>query len=81
VPRDKLTSVLDAADVLIWTTESDEEQAALVADPSFAQLKATKAKANVFTGKDLSGAMAFATVLSYPVVADKLPTLLAKVLT
>jgi iron complex transport system substrate-binding protein len=81
VPRDKLASVLDAADVLIWTTESDDEQAALVADPTFAQLKATKTKANVFTGKDLSGAMAFASVLSYPVVADKLPTLLAKVLT
>jgi iron complex transport system substrate-binding protein len=80
VPRDRLVSVLGAADALIWTTESDEQQAALVADPTFAQLKATKAKANVFTGKDLSGAIAFASVLSYPVVADKLPTLLAKVL-
>jgi iron complex transport system substrate-binding protein len=81
VPRDKLASVLDAADVLIWTTESDEEQAALLADPTVAQLKATKAKANVFTGKDLSGAIAFSSLLSYPVVADKLPTLLAKVFT
>jgi iron complex transport system substrate-binding protein len=80
VPRDKLASVLDAADALIWTTESDEQQAALLADPTVAALKATKAKANVFTGKDLSGAIAFASVLSYPVVADQLPTLLAKVL-
>jgi iron complex transport system substrate-binding protein len=80
VPRDRLVSVLDAADVLIWTTESDEQQAALLADPTVAQLKATKAKANVFTGKDLSGAIAFASVLSYPVVADQLPPLLAKVL-
>lgn len=80
VPRDRLVSVLDAADVLIWTTESDEQQAALVADPTFAQLKATKANANLFTGKDLSGAMAFASVLSYPLVAEKLPPLLAKVL-
>jgi iron complex transport system substrate-binding protein len=31
VPRDKMAAVLDSADVLIWKTESDEEQAALVA--------------------------------------------------
>ena len=41
VPRDQMVSVLDAADVLIWTTESDDEQAALLADPTFAKLKAT----------------------------------------
>jgi iron complex transport system substrate-binding protein len=81
VPRDKLASVLDDADVLIWTTEGDDQQAALLADPTFAQLKASKKKANVFTDKDLAGAIAFASVLSYPVVAEKLPTLLAKVLT
>ena len=40
-----MASVLDTADVLIWTTESDEEQAALLADPTFAQLKATTAEA------------------------------------
>ncbi len=76
-----MASVLDAADVLIWTTESDEEQAALLADPTFVQLKATKTNRNVLTGKDLAGAIAFATVLSYPVVADQLPPLIAKVLT
>ncbi len=76
-----LASVLDGADVLIWTTESDEEQAALLADPTFAALKATTSKRNVFTGKELAGAIAFASVLSYPVVADQLPPMLAKVLT
>jgi iron complex transport system substrate-binding protein len=80
VPRERVTSVLDSADVLIWTTESDEEQAALLADPTFAQLKATKHNRNVLTGKELAGAIAFASVLSYPVVADKLPPMLAKVL-
>jgi iron complex transport system substrate-binding protein len=80
VPRDKLASVLDAADVVIWKTENDQEQAALVADPMFMALKSTKANRNVFTGKDLSGAIAFSSVLSYPVVANQLPPMIAKVL-
>lgn len=81
VPRDRLATVLDGADVVVWKTESDEEQAALVADPTFAALKSTRTKKNVFTGKDLSGAIAFASVLSYPMVADQLPRMIAKVLT
>ena len=80
VPRDRLPSVLDAADVVVWKTESDADQAALLADPMFATLKSTKSNRNVFTGKDLSGAIAFSSVLSYPVVADKLPPMIAKVL-
>jgi iron complex transport system substrate-binding protein len=80
VPRDRMASVLDSADVLIWTTESDEEQAALLADPTFAALKATRNNRNVITGKDLAGAITFATVLSYAMVADRLPPLIAKVL-
>ena len=80
VTRDKMASVLDDADVLIWTTESDDEQAALLADPVVAKLRATTLNRNVFTGKDLSGAIAFASTLSYPVVADQLPPLLAKAL-
>lgn len=80
LPRDRAASVLDEADVLIWTTESDEEQTALLADPTFASLKATRTNRNVLTGKDLAGAITFATVLSYAVVADRLPPLIAKVL-
>ncbi len=80
VPRDKMAAVLDGADVLIWKTESDEEQAALLADPGVAKLQATVAKRNIFTGKDLSGAIAFASPLSYPMVADQLPRMLARVL-
>jgi iron complex transport system substrate-binding protein len=67
---------LHTADVVIWTTESDEEQAALLANPDVAKL----ATRNVFTVKDLAGAIAFASPLSYPVVADQLPTLIAKAL-
>ncbi|MGX9789217.1 ABC transporter substrate-binding protein [Mycobacterium sp. MMS18-G62] len=80
VPHDKMASVLDEADVLIWSTESDEEQAALLADPTIAKLRATVQNRNVFTGKDLAGAIAFASTLSYPVVADQLPPLIAKAL-
>ena len=81
VPRAKLASVLDAADVVVWKTESDEEQNALIADPTFAALRSTKNNRNVFTGKDLAGALAFTSVLSYPVVADRLPQLITKALT
>ena len=81
VPCEKMASVLDGADVLIWTTESDDEQAALLADPIVANLQATVQKRNVFTGKDLAGALAFGSTLSYPVVADQLPPLISRVLT
>lgn len=78
--RDRMESVLDGADVLIWATESDAQQAALLADPTIAKLRATTGQRNLFTGKDLAGAIAFASPLSYPVVADELPPALAKVL-
>jgi iron complex transport system substrate-binding protein len=80
VPRNRMVAVLDSADVLIWKTESDEEQAAMLADPNVAKLQATIAKRNVFTGKDLAGAIAFASTLSYPMVADQLPPLISKAL-
>lgn len=81
VPRDRMAEVLDDADALIWTTEDDGQTAALLADPAFAALKATKTNRNVLTDPELAGAMAFGTVLSYPVVADRLPPLLARALT
>jgi iron complex transport system substrate-binding protein len=80
IARDKMAPVLDEADVLIWATESDDQQAALLADPTIAKLRATTGQRNVFTGKDLAGAIAFASPLSYPFVADQLPPALAKVL-
>jgi iron complex transport system substrate-binding protein len=80
IPRAQLGAVLDPADVLIWTTESDEQQAALLADPAVQQLAATARNRHVFTGKELAGAIAFASPLSYPLVADQLPPRLAQVL-
>lgn len=80
ITRDRMESVLDQAEVLIWNTESDDQQAALLADPTIAKLTATGDNRNVFTGKDLAGAIAFASPLSYPVVADQLPPALAKAL-
>jgi iron complex transport system substrate-binding protein len=80
IPHDKLGDALDTADVLIWSTESDADQAALLADPAVAALTATKQNRNVFTGKDLTGAIAFSSPLSYPVVADQLPPLLSRAL-
>lgn len=63
---------IDSADVLIWATENDEQQAALLADPTISRRR------NVFTGKELAGAIAFASPLSYPVVADRLPAHIAR---
>ncbi|WP_218014411.1 ABC transporter substrate-binding protein [Mycolicibacterium palauense] len=80
IPPQEIGTVLDVADVLIWTTESEADQAALLADPNVAELRATARDRNVFTTKDLAGAIAFASVLSYPVVADRLPPLLARAL-
>lgn len=80
IPRDQMVSVLDTADVLVWTTESDEDRARLATDPTVMALKATAGQRNVFTGKDLAGAIAFSSPLSLPVVADQLPPALAKAL-
>jgi len=80
IPRDRLAAALDGADVVIWSTESDDEQAAVLADPTVARSRATARKRNVFTGKELAGAIAYASVLSYPVVADKLPPMIATAL-
>lgn len=72
---DQITSVLGAADVLIWTTESDDERRALLADPDIS----TAASRSVFTTRELAGAIAFGSPLSYPVVAEQLPPLIAEV--
>lgn len=80
ISRDKMAAVLDSADVLIWTTESDQDRDALLADPTIASLQATARNRHVFTTKDLAGAIAFASPLSYPLVADQLPPLLARAL-
>lgn len=80
IPLTELAGAVQGTDILIWTTDSDAEQAALLADPNIATLRATRLNRNVFTGKDLTGAIAFASPLSYPVVAERLPPMLARTL-
>jgi iron complex transport system substrate-binding protein len=80
ITRAALASAVDSADVLIWCADSDDEVAALRADPTVAGLRATALKRNVFTPAELSAAIAFASPLSYPLVADQLPPLLVRAL-
>jgi iron complex transport system substrate-binding protein len=80
IPRDQIKAVLDSADVVIWSTESPDDQKALLADSEVAASQATAQNRHVFTTKDLAGAIAFASPLSYPVVADQLPPLIGKIL-
>ncbi|MGO8853292.1 ABC transporter substrate-binding protein, partial [Mycobacterium sp.] len=80
IPRDQIKAVLDSADVLIWTTESPDDQKALLADPDVAASQATAQNRHIFTTKDQAGAIAFASPLSYPLVADQLPPLIGKIL-
>ncbi|MCV7429132.1 ABC transporter substrate-binding protein [Mycobacterium montefiorense] len=80
IPRDQIKTVLDAADVVIWTTENPDQQKSLLADPEIAGSQATVQNRHVFTTKDQAGAIAFGSVLSYPMVADQLPQLIGKIL-
>lgn len=80
VPRDQMAPVLDEADALIWTVDDDQQPGSILADPTVAKLRAAKSNRIVIPNKDLSAAITFASVLSYPAVADQLPPLLAKAL-
>lgn len=85
ITGDDLASATASADVLIWCTDSDAERDALLADPAVAGLGATTQGAsaqgrNVFTTGELAAAIAFASPLSYPVVAGQLPALVARAL-
>ena len=52
----------------------------MLADPEVAASQATAQNRHIFTTKDLAGAIAFASPLSYPVVADQLPPQIGKIL-
>jgi iron complex transport system substrate-binding protein len=76
IPRDKINPALGAAELLIWTTDDENDQTALLANPDVAALR----ERSLFTTKDQAGAIAFASPLSFPLVADQLPPLIAKIL-
>lgn len=80
IPRDHIKSVLDSADVVIWTTRNPDDQKALLADPEVAGSLTTAQNRHIFTTTEQAGAIAFASPLSYPLVADQLPPLLTKIL-
>ena len=80
IPRDHIRAVLNSADVVIWTTESPDDQKALLADPEVAASQATAQNRHIFTTKDQAGAIAFSSPLSYPLVADQLPGQISKIL-
>jgi iron complex transport system substrate-binding protein len=80
MPRDQIKAVLDSADVVIWSTESPDDQKVLLADPEVAASQATAQNRHIFTTKDLAGAIAFSSPLSYPVIADQLPPQISKIL-
>lgn len=80
IPRDQIKAVLDSADVVIWTTEDPDQQKAILADPDVAASQATAQHRHVFTTKDQAGAIAFASALSYPVIADQLPPQISRIL-
>ena len=80
ITREELPAAVDSADVLIWCTGGDDEQAALLADPAVAELRATAMGRNIFTPAELAAAIAYASPLSYPLVVEQLPSLLARAL-
>ena len=80
ITGDDLASATASADVLIWCTDGDAERDALLADPALDGLDVTAQGRNVFTTGDLAAAIAFASPLSYPVVAGQLPALVARAL-
>lgn len=69
------------ADVVIWCTDSEAQRNAILADPQVAGLRSTRSGRNIFTTPELAGAIAYASPLSYPLVAEQLPALLTKALT
>src|ERR1700748_1630779 len=55
ITRDHIKSVLDSADVVIWTTESPDDQKALLADPEVAGSAATTQNPPLFTTEGQGG--------------------------
>lgn len=80
IPSEQLSSVLGQADVLLWGTESDEQSAALRADPVITKLGSTLQNRSIFTSKELAGAINFSSPLSLTYVVDNLVPALARIL-
>lgn len=80
IPADQFSTALGQADVLIWGTESDEQTAALKADPAFKDLGSSMLNRSIFAGNELTGAINFSSPLSLTYVVDQLVPQLTRVL-
>jgi len=76
IPVENL-DVLNAADVLIWGTESDDDITALEGEPFVAAIEAMKRGSVVYTDGVTAGAIYFTSPLSLPYVIDALVPALA----
>ena len=76
IPVENL-DVLNAADVLIWGTESDDDITALEAQPFVTAIEAMKNDKVVYTDGITAGAIYFTSPLSLPYVLDSLVPALA----
>lgn len=76
IPVENL-DVLNAADVLIWGTESDDDITALEGEPFVAAIDAMKNGSVVYTDGVTAGAIYFTSPLSLPYVIDALVPALA----
>ncbi|WP_072807185.1 ABC transporter substrate-binding protein [Rhodococcoides yunnanense] len=79
IPLENL-SVLNAADVLLWATESPEDRTTLEQEPVYQNLDAVKENKLVFTDDVTAGAIYFTSLLSLPYVIDKLTPAFASTL-
>ena len=74
---DARAELLNAADLLIWGTESQDDVTALEAEPFVAAIDAMKKKSVVYTDGVTAGAIYFTSPLSLPYVIDALVPALA----
>ncbi|MDQ0727579.1 iron-siderophore ABC transporter substrate-binding protein [Microbacterium sp. W4I20] len=79
IPVENL-DVLNAADVLIWGTEGDDDITALEAEPFVTAIEAMKNDSVVYTDGVTAGAIYFTSPLSLPYVLDSLVPALADAL-
>jgi iron complex transport system substrate-binding protein len=71
IPIEQL-SVLDAADVLLWATETPSDRAALESEPLYMSLEEVRDGRLVFTDGITAGAIYFTSPLSLPFVLEHL---------
>ena len=72
--------MLDSADVLIWGTEKDADQAGAGEGPAVQHPDRGTERPSIYTGGELAAAIYFTTPLSLPYVLDNLVPKLAEVL-